>query len=265
VAFRYLDCRRYDEAAQLLAEAHRNAPAGIDARTSDLVQAQMWQEINLGRLDDTRPLAQAGLAAENQPLVTGALRLAALGAERNPGVGSFAALDQQIRGFVDGDPDTLGEAVTSLRAGPRPLPPASAPADLGHVLLATGTTEDALTQARQIYKSAGAALPTAAIDRTSADAGLRTTPSRRMPRPGSGWAALTATERRVAELVGAGNTNREAATTLRISPNTVNTHLRAMFAKLDVRSRVQLANALHDHHPSTEVDRPSPTPRLVGP
>ncbi|MDT7575730.1 MAG: hypothetical protein QOH17_2063, partial [Pseudonocardiales bacterium] len=58
-------------------------------------------------------------------------------------------------------------------------------------------------------------------------------------------------------------TNREAATTLRISPNTVNTHLRAVFAKLDVRSRVQLANALHDQHPSTEVDRP--TPRLVEP
>jgi DNA-binding CsgD family transcriptional regulator len=359
---------RYDEAAQLLAEAHRNAPTGIDARTPDLIHAQMWQEINLGRLDDAdaealtllrvaaelgrhsgtvdaylvrafialvrgepeqarralqpaghdeqpylhntarhlmtgwiallegdaataaalyaplvataetsreywpwfplwaRPLAQAGVAARNQPLVTGALRLAAMGAERNPGVGSFAGLDLQIRGFVDGDPDTLGEAVTLLRAGPRPLLLASALADLGHVLLATGATEDALTpltQARQIYRSASAALPTAAIDRALADAGLRTTPARRPPRPGSGWAALTDTERRVAELVGAGNTNREAATTLRISPNTVNTHLRAVFAKLDVRSRVQLANTLHDQHPSTEVDRP--TPRLVGP
>jgi DNA-binding CsgD family transcriptional regulator len=33
---------------------------------------------------------------------------------------------------------------------------------------------------------------------------------------------------------------------LGVSTNTIGTHLRAIFAKLDIQSRVQLANALHD-------------------
>ena len=64
-------------------------------------------------------------------------------------------------------------------------------------------------------------------------------------RPDKGWEALTAAELAVAELISAGNTNRLAARELGISPNTVGTHLRSVFAKLDVRSRVQLANAWH--------------------
>jgi DNA-binding CsgD family transcriptional regulator len=57
----------------------------------------------------------------------------------------------------------------------------------------------------------------------------------------------------VAALVGAGHTNRAAAAALRISPNTVGTHLRAVFAKLEVRSRVQLANLLHDQHGTADT------------
>ena len=36
---------------------------------------------------------------------------------------------------------------------------------------------------------------------------------------------------------------------LGVSPNTVNTHLRSAFAKLGVRSRVQLSNVLRDYAP----------------
>ena len=64
-------------------------------------------------------------------------------------------------------------------------------------------------------------------------------------RPDKGWAALTAAELAVAESISAGHTNRGAARALGISANTVATHLRSVFAKLDVRSRVQLANAWH--------------------
>jgi len=52
-------------------------------------------------------------------------------------------------------------------------------------------------------------------------------------------------ELKVAELVGAGHTNRTAAAALGISVNTVGTHLRVIFAKLDVRSRAQLVNVMH--------------------
>jgi DNA-binding CsgD family transcriptional regulator len=59
----------------------------------------------------------------------------------------------------------------------------------------------------------------------------------------TGWARLTDTERAVAELVAAGYTNREAATKLFISPHTVDYHLRHIFRKLDIDSRIQLATA----------------------
>jgi DNA-binding CsgD family transcriptional regulator len=55
------------------------------------------------------------------------------------------------------------------------------------------------------------------------------------------WARLTDAERSVAELVACGFTNREAAAKLFISPHTVDYHLRHIFRKLDIDSRIQLA------------------------
>lgn len=46
--------------------------------------------------------------------------------------------------------------------------------------------------------------------------------------------------------MGAGYSNREIAAELRVSSNTVGTHARSIFAKLDVRSRTQLSNDYHD-------------------
>ncbi|MEV7625901.1 LuxR C-terminal-related transcriptional regulator [Actinoplanes sp. NPDC089786] len=60
------------------------------------------------------------------------------------------------------------------------------------------------------------------------------------PRPDNAWATLTAMEQRVATLISDGHTNRSAAATLHLSPSTVSTHLRAVFAKLAINSRVQL-------------------------
>jgi DNA-binding CsgD family transcriptional regulator len=42
-------------------------------------------------------------------------------------------------------------------------------------------------------------------------------------------------------LVARGATNREVADQLYLSPNTINAHLRHVFAKLDIRSRVEFA------------------------
>jgi len=58
---------------------------------------------------------------------------------------------------------------------------------------------------------------------------------------GSGWPSLTATERTVAILVAEGLTNREAGLRLFLSPHTVDFHLRQVFRKLGVRSRIELA------------------------
>jgi DNA-binding CsgD family transcriptional regulator len=57
---------------------------------------------------------------------------------------------------------------------------------------------------------------------------------------------LTATEQRVARLIFQGHTNRSAANVLALSSHTVATHLRAIFGKLGVNSRVQLVRVMID-------------------
>jgi DNA-binding CsgD family transcriptional regulator len=56
-------------------------------------------------------------------------------------------------------------------------------------------------------------------------------------RQATGWSGLTEAERRVAVLIGSGHTNKSAASELGVSINTVGTHLRSIFAKLDIQSR----------------------------
>ena len=59
-----------------------------------------------------------------------------------------------------------------------------------------------------------------------------------------GVAALTPSERRVAELAAQGLTNRDIAQSLFITEKTVETHLGHVYDKLDVRSRHKLAEVL---------------------
>lgn len=59
-------------------------------------------------------------------------------------------------------------------------------------------------------------------------------------RPRRGWDSLTRAERNVVQLVTEGLPNKEIAARLFISPRTVQTHLTRTYAKLGVKSRVQL-------------------------
>ncbi len=63
---------------------------------------------------------------------------------------------------------------------------------------------------------------------------------------------LTATERRVADLAVDGLANKEIARTLVVTVNTVEFHLRNAYAKLGIRSRVQLAAALSELETAAE-------------
>lgn len=60
------------------------------------------------------------------------------------------------------------------------------------------------------------------------------------PAGGTGWAALTPTELEVIGRVCTGATNRQVAAALYLSPHTVSTHLRHVFVKLGIGSRVEL-------------------------
>jgi DNA-binding CsgD family transcriptional regulator len=58
---------------------------------------------------------------------------------------------------------------------------------------------------------------------------------------------MTASELTVARLVAEGLTNREVADRLFVSPHTVNSHLRHIFTKLGINSRVELARLARDY------------------
>jgi DNA-binding CsgD family transcriptional regulator len=62
-----------------------------------------------------------------------------------------------------------------------------------------------------------------------------------------GWNSLTEAELAVAVQVSRGLTNREAASQLFLSPHTIDFHLRQLFRKLDINSRVELTRIMLNH------------------
>jgi DNA-binding CsgD family transcriptional regulator len=66
-------------------------------------------------------------------------------------------------------------------------------------------------------------------------------------RPDYGWASLTGSERSVAAIIAEGATNREAAARLFLSRHTIDFHLRQIFRKLGISSRVALTRLVVQH------------------
>lgn len=64
---------------------------------------------------------------------------------------------------------------------------------------------------------------------------------------GRGWASLTDAERRVVSWVAGGMTNRRIAEELHLSRHTVDAHLKHIYVKLDIHSRVELAVLAMQH------------------
>jgi DNA-binding CsgD family transcriptional regulator len=158
-------------------------------------------------------------------------------------VPTIVATAAHARGLAEASCDTLGRAAQLFGNGPRPLARASALEDLGVVRIRAGETKagiDALDSALVLYAEAGAGWDAARVRRRLRERGVR----RRLvarERPATGWAAMTESELAVARLVAQGLTNREVAEHLFVSPHTVNSHLRNIFVKLDVNSRVSLS------------------------
>jgi DNA-binding CsgD family transcriptional regulator len=62
----------------------------------------------------------------------------------------------------------------------------------------------------------------------------------------SSGSALTASERRLAEFVAEGRSNKEVAAAMFVTPKTVETKLSRIYAKLGIHSRAELARHLAD-------------------
>jgi DNA-binding NarL/FixJ family response regulator len=71
--------------------------------------------------------------------------------------------------------------------------------------------------------------------------------SRKRPkRQTFGWASLSPSQLGIAELVASGLTNQEVAARLYLSRHTIDFHLREIFSKLGIDSRVKLARLVSE-------------------
>jgi DNA-binding CsgD family transcriptional regulator len=96
-------------------------------------------------------------------------------------------------------------------------------------------------EALACYDQLGARRDSARVRMHLRDLGIRVRYWTYEQRPLLGWNSMTATEQRIAELVALGLTNREVGREMFISSHTVAFHLRQVFRKLGIGSRVALA------------------------
>lgn len=149
---------------------------------------------------------------------------------------------QAARGDVDGAERALRAAAGHARAAGTEIDTALTALVHGALLRRSGrrrAAAEALGAARAVLDRLGARPARQRCDEELAACGL--TPARRSARePG----ALTPRELCVARLAASGMSNPEVAAELIVSLNTVEFHLRNVYAKLGIRSRAQLAHRL---------------------
>ncbi len=193
----------------------------------------------LGRQADAE---RAAAAARDTVLPMGGLRMATAMAERAAATIALDAGDHQLAARK-----ALESAAAADEVG-IPVEAALSRTLAGRALAKAGEPERAVVE----LEAAAAALHAcgACRYRDAAELELRRLGRHvsRRSNPGDfsgfGVASLTQRERQVADLVVARHTNPEIAATLFLSPKTVETHLRHIFHKLDVTSRVEVARTV---------------------
>ena len=187
-------------------------------------------------------LARTAIAAGDDELAATVARTAGTLASGHPGYPAITAAAAHSLGLAGQDPARLAQAAAQH---PDPWAKASAAEDLG-VLHARRADQDQairhLTQAIGGYQLTAATADTARVRRRLRQLGVRRRHWTQSPRgPVSGWESLTGTERAVSELVAQGLNNRQVASRMYVSINTVAFYLRQIFRKLSIGSRVDLA------------------------
>jgi DNA-binding CsgD family transcriptional regulator len=192
-------------------------------------------------------LARVALATKDDGLAQLALDNSRRRAELNPGITTIAAVAAHVRGLLDSNNVDLQASVDLFERLPRRLELAAAVEDLGHGLVASDRESaiEVLGRGLALYTELGASWDARRVRSRLRDLGVRRRLVTVEPEQ-QGWPALTAAEKAVAQLVAEGLTNREVAERLFVSPHTVNSHLRHVFTKLGINSRVELARLARD-------------------
>ncbi|MET8141413.1 AAA family ATPase [Sphaerisporangium sp. NPDC005288] len=190
-------------------------------------------------------MTRLALATGNRPYAQSIVDTADHLERTNPSYPVLATVAAHARGLLHRDPADLAFAAVNH---PQTWARASAAEDLGALLTTTPDAPRAreraiegLDQALDGYLRIGALRDAARVRARLRAMGVRRRHWAQPQRQAFGWDSLSETERAVAELIAQGLTNRQAAARMFLSPHTVSTHLRRIFAKLDIASRAELA------------------------
>ncbi len=147
---------------------------------------------------------------------------------------------EEIDALVRVEGNEVAEAVETVEEILRATESTAEPFERARILLALGRVRrrakqrkqarEALAEALAIFEQTGSAAWADAARAEVARCGVR-----------AAEGELTVSERRVADLVAQGMSNREIAAAAFISPKTVEANLARVFRKLGIRSRAQLA------------------------
>ncbi|MBW8793239.1 MAG: AAA family ATPase [Streptomyces sp.] len=154
-----------------------------------------------------------------------------------------AAVRAHVDGLLHGDPRALTSAVAGYRSTGRRLALAAACEDLGELMAASADTAQAircLEEAGRLASASGAVGDHERLVRRLRQLGVRAGAPRLGKDISPGWGSLTGSERKLIPLVVEGLTNRAIADRLHVSVHTVNTHMRHIFTKLGINTRVEL-------------------------
>ncbi|HEX4115696.1 MAG TPA: AAA family ATPase [Solirubrobacteraceae bacterium] len=199
---------------------------------------------------DEAQLVRIAVAADDEELAVATVDAAERRAKANPTLAAILGTAAHARGILDGGPEHLERAVEQFERSSRPLALSSVLEDLGARRIAAGAEKEGiedLERALRIDVEAGAAWDARRVRARLRARGIRRRVVGSSGRPDTGWAAMTDSELAVARLVARGLTNRDVAERLFVSPHTVNSHLRQIFAKLQINSRVALTRLADDH------------------
>jgi DNA-binding CsgD family transcriptional regulator len=184
-------------------------------------------------------LVSVSLSAYQRQQAQDVVDVAELISTSNAGVAHLAAAAAHARGLLHLEPSALQTAASTHV---HPWARALAVEDLGGVIVGDdlAVARDHFAEATAAYEQLGAGQDAARARGRSAQLAEPRRGRRRRFAPVAGWGSLTDAERKVADHVVDGLSNPQVGARMFISRHTVDFHLRQVFRKLDVHSRVEL-------------------------
>jgi DNA-binding CsgD family transcriptional regulator len=232
--------------AQVL-EARRGPRAALDVLAGLLGELEVHRSVLLADPGNAPWLVRAALAVEDRGQAANIASVISETSRANPTFTVIRASADYAEGLLAGDISRLEHAAAQL---PDPWIRSCAAEDQGVLLAEAGKGDEAaraFDEALREYARLGAGRDVARTRRRLRELGIRHRHWGTTRRPATGWESLTDTELATARLVAQGLTNQRIANQLFISTHTVAFHLRQVFRKLDIRSRVDLTRIALEH------------------